>query len=215
MRTQEFLYWLLGAVELGGFVEQNDKTKSIILRHIKMVEAYGHNKPSDDYNLVMMIKGIVTLGSIKEDNLHDLVKAIQSQLITTKEHMHSTMIAYYIQGAYELCDINKIKICSWVTSKFPKEKLCYAIDSIFLMTNNQGDFSLLELERFKKILSDYFIAEIDPCYGEYKDVLNAIHNGKETNPKNQIVDQEPEHMYADSFDAIDYDGAHGGELLRC
>jgi hypothetical protein len=214
MRTQEFLYWLLGAVELGGFLEQNDKSKSIILRHIKMVEAYGHNKPSDDYNLVMMIKGIVTLGSIKEENLHEIVKAIQTQLITTKEHMHSTLIAYYIQGAYELCDITKIKISSWVTSKFPQDKLSYAINTIFLMTNNQGEFSLVELERFKKILSDFFIAEIDPGYGEYKSVLNSIHNGDDIITKNQIVDQEPEQEFG-TFDAIDYDGPHGSELFRC
>jgi hypothetical protein len=209
MRSVEFLYWLLGGIELGSMKEQNEDTKEIILKHIAMVEAYKPNRQDSYNNIVMMIKGLVNLGSINEDNWEDLCIQIEEELPKKMEHMGNTLLPYYIQGAFELCEkISDIRLSDTVITTFPMCALHRSIVFYFFVSDRKDSMSVAELEKLKIVIANIFRQEIDPGYGDQIAELNAIHNPKPN--KLKPVD----HGYSDDYDHDDYSSS-GSEIYRC
>jgi hypothetical protein len=181
MRSVEFLYWLLGGIELGGMKNQNVDTKEIILKHIAMVEAYKPNLQDNCYNLVMMIKGLVNLASINEGNIEELCFQIQEKTPQKIEQMGTTFLPYYIQGGFELAaSLDDIQITESLLNPFPICSLHRLINFYFFISSRKDWLTVAELQKLKIVIVNIFREEIDPTYGKQIEELNAIHNPKKT-----------------------------------
>jgi hypothetical protein len=181
MRSVEFLYWLLGGIELGSMKNQHDDTKEIILKHIKMVEAYKPNQQDKCYSLVMMIKGLVNLASINEGNIEELCFQIQEQTPQKIEQMGTTFLPYYIQGGFELAaSFNDIQLTESLINPFPMCSLHRSINFYFFISSRKDWLTVAELLKLKTVIGNIFRDEIDPTYGKQIAELNAIHNPKKT-----------------------------------
>jgi hypothetical protein len=164
MYPLEFLYWLYGAIKLGNLksIDINSETQSIVLEHIKLVKSYERNvismaaeklcKPltKEEIEAINFVKGIdVTINTenVNREYLLDLVLKIQA-LVKTMFYEKQNLFCYYLQGAFELTELDQIvltpeviKAC--VDGRFKTEILFY-----FKLTNDEV-LAGTPLENFK------------------------------------------------------------------
>jgi hypothetical protein len=161
----EFLYWLYGAIKLGNLksIDIGSETQEIVLEHIKLVKSYEanvismakdkHCKPltKEEIEAINYIKTIdvaINTDSVNREFLLEVVLKTQV-LVKTLMYEKQSLFCYYLQGAFELTELDQIVITpevikACVDGRFKQEILFY-----FKLTGEEVLTGAV-LENFKK-----------------------------------------------------------------
>jgi hypothetical protein len=147
MHPLEFLYWLLGAITLGKLysLEPNTEVFDIVFDHIELVKSRennlqsmikdGFSKPDCEkviefYQFIINLESTLENNSLALSNLELLGYEIK-ELVLGFDYEKKNQLLYYLQGAFELVEVDKIKISLETIKQFKERNLRFNSELLF------------------------------------------------------------------------------------
>ena len=193
MTALQFIFWIMGSVSLwySDDIEKNFKlsheTLILIEEHFDLVEKVETDKESLAYYQAKKIAIYFSRNSsyVNEYGQLEVTQKVLNSITTSTlksvlESKDPYSLAYYLQGAFEVCpqESKTMIIRDDVIATFPDSHLKTMIEGYFFFSG-QEELSLEMLPKLKKKLHDIFLHVIDPSYGDQETMqkLQNIHDG--------------------------------------
>jgi hypothetical protein len=179
MHAISFMYWFYGAIQAGqvSIINRGSVLANNVLAHIELVEEmneYIDSRTKASLEMIYQIKGLISFNGLNNDNILELQTMIES-IIANYENKPRTCAAYYLQGAFELGDIEYVRIYQSYIVDFPDCDLVEKLKFLFQICDQR--FLSLEMTINLKIYVDNIFVHVIN-----KQKLDSIKDQADTKP---------------------------------